>query len=236
MVLIRCTSINSQFTLNHTKSKQFTLPPHYWGGLALCCFGLWPDVTYAQIIKPEFFNGIEHPIFTLSHALLIIATGLLLGQAKGKTLPPHIQYLSLFCSLALGFTVAWFHPIPDLTLHALILTAIITLWVMINIKPFAIARWVLACIALCMIGLDSGWHLSPAVEYLYSNILWGAFGNGLSTFAYVISLSLFIKWFNQREWQDIAIRILASWIAAVVVISIARELSEPVWVWVPINT
>lgn len=236
MVLVRrIDRINSSSTLNNTKLKPFTLPPH-WGWLALCCVGLWPNASYAQIIKPEFFIGIERPFFTLSHAVLIVAVGLLLGQAKGKTLPPHIQYGCLFGSLLLGFGVAWFYRIPDLTLHTLILTTVIALWVMMNIKPFAIIRLILACIALCMMALDSYWHLSPAVQYLYSNILWGAFGNGLSIFAYVVCIRLFIAWFNKREWQDIAIRIMASWVVAVAVISLARELSEPVWVWVPVGT
>lgn len=209
-----------------------TSHPMLW--LLILC-GAWPSTSYAQI-APEFFIGLEYPLFTLSHALLIVGCGLLLGQAKKNIVKPHILYACLFVSLVIGFAITWFHPIPDLTLHALTLTLIITLWVMINIKPFAIARLILSCVALCLIGLDSNWHLSPAVHYLYSNILWGAFGNGLSTFAYVVCISLFIKWFNKREWQDIAIRVIASWTAAVAIISIASELSaEPTWVWVPVS-
>lgn len=137
-------------------------------------------------------------------------------------------------SLSVGFAVAWFYPVPNITPYLLVLTLLITLWVMINIKHIPVVRYIFACVAACMVALDSGWHLYETTTDLFFKNACAVLGTGLSVFAYVVCIRLFIKWFNKREWQNIAIRVLASWIAAVAVISIARELSsEPAWIWVP---
>lgn len=203
--------------------------------LVFFCFALWPSASYAQSLSFAFSRGIENPLFTLSHVVLIIATGLMLGQTKSQPIRPYTLYLGLAGALGMGFCVAWVFIIPDLTLYLLILTAFMTLWVMINIKPLPFVRVLCAYAAVCMIALDSGWHLYNTTSNLFLKNLCAILGTGISVFAYVVCIRLFIKWFNKKEWQGIAIRILASWVAAVVLISIARELSAPVWVWVPVK-
>jgi urease accessory protein len=156
----------------------------------------------------DFYAGMLHPVITIETVLPLVALSLLAGQQRRET---AIHLLAAFpASLIAGALLATLGSAPSyLGVLQLVLTAGVGLLV-------ALARhvpsWLLVVLGTAL-GVSVGW--ANAAE---------AFGQ-VSRFRFVAGLAvvglLLLVYGNglvrnlKREWTQIAVRVVGSWIAAV---------------------
>jgi urease accessory protein len=156
----------------------------------------------------DFYAGMLHPVITLETVLPLVALSLLSGQQQRET---AIHLLAAFpASLVAGALLATLGSAPSyLGVVQLVLTAGFGLLV-------AIARhlpsWLLIVLGTAL-GVSVGWVNAAEV---FGQVSGFRFVAGLA----VVGLLLLVYGNGlvrnlQREWAQIAVRVVGSWIAAV---------------------
>ena len=169
----------------------------------------------------NFYNGFLHPLFVPAHLLCLLAMGLLFGQQGPREHTPAI--LVFLAATVLGLLGTVF--IEPLAAENVLLTGAALLGLMIAAKrviPIYLSA-VLGTILGIVIGLDSGLEDLSGNERLAALL-----GSGIGIYMTLLYPMALADYFNKREWQQVAIRVLGSWIAAsaLLVLSLAAFLPQ----------
>lgn len=202
--------------------------------LSLC---LLPNMVFAHgVFKGlnSFYNGFLHPLFVPSQLITIIALGLFLGHQSYKG---HRSFFSFVLALLVGLILngiyagneklASYLIIENLTL-ALVITSLSASAVLIfNQKIPYVVAFLLLIIGGFLIGLDSIPPSEMITQKQFASEKWlFLFGVCVAVyFLFLYPLTL-AEVFKKAFWQKIAIRILASWIAASSLMVWAISLSK----------
>ncbi|MBN2801498.1 MAG: HupE/UreJ family protein [Deltaproteobacteria bacterium] len=186
--------------------------------LTILAFLLIPQIASAHApIKGinNFYNGIIHPLVVPAHLLGIIALGLLTGQqSKNITLAPRFFMGAILAGLLI-LSIGFNHDTETLVMLTGLTAALITV-----ISP-KLKTILLALIAI-LIGFFTGLDSSP--ESLTGQDLFMSLGGtflGASLTLFYISL-LVSK--AKRKWQQIGIRVTASWVFASILLVMTLNL------------
>jgi hypothetical protein len=165
-------------------------------------------------------GGLVHPLLTPTHALGLVALGLLIGQQPpGRRFAPQLSFALglagglLALALAVGETPA-----------ATVLLAAVAVSGVLVAAAFAVPLLLLGPLALLVgaaIGLDSPPEvisLEAAVAMLIGTAIGGA-----------LALALVVAGATRaaRDWQRLGLRVLGSWTAASALLAIAVRFARP---------
>jgi urease accessory protein len=166
-----------------------------------------------------FYSGVYHAAVVPSHVVALLAFGLLLGQGG---LQRHIQAL-IACSgaLLLGGAAARLGLAMELEVPVLLLAAATALWVVLD-RALPAAAWFGIAVAIGSgIGLGSTLEgLAPGGQWLALAGTWLGSTAGVALVANLADAA-------QRPWQRIALRVVASWLAAAALLVLALALLGP---------
>lgn len=160
-------------------------------------------------------NGLLHPLLMPSHLLILLALGLYGAQrsARGTRQPILIFTVAALAGLALTIP-NWFNEVPPWVLSAVAL-GITTLVALRASLPVAASSSIYALGALA-VTLDSGIEQAPLTVALKT-----LFGTFCAVLAIVTSTTFYLRQIPRKNWIKVAIRVLASWIAAIALLMIA---------------
>ena len=191
--------------------------------ILLVCFGVVDAQTglarTPESVSLSFFYGALHPLTVTHHLLALLAMGLLTGRQHEN----HVDK-ALIISLA-GIAIGLILAPPTVIGFALVLmlalSLLASLLVVIN---KAAASWLalpIVGVACIVLGLDS-----PAdPNQPFAHRLASQAGSWLGASAPIIYLSLLAR-NASKPWQDIAIRIGASWLSAVAMVVLVLKLTR----------
>lgn len=155
-----------------------------------------------------FLNGMLHPLLVPAHILLIIAVGLFFGQQRLSRI--HWALKLSVLAVAMGLVAAWFAPaIAELEMIILLGAAIIGLLIAIFPSLPLFFYLLIGMAAGFMIGLDSAQATLAGKDKLLMLL-----GSGMGIYflsLYPLGLSEYCR---HKTWQQIAVRVVGSWIAA----------------------
>lgn len=168
----------------------------------------------------EVGNGILHPLVTPSHAMLLLALSLMIGQKSPLELKANFRVFAPASALALALTTTgWVGPlgVPCAILGVLVIAP----WVAAEkTAPIPLAR-VLCAVAALLLGLDSPADPGTAAQTAKSLI-----GTWIGLNGVLGYLSICASHATGRPWARIALRVLASWLIAIAFLVLAFALRK----------
>jgi hypothetical protein len=192
------------------------------GGATFAISALWSAKALAHApIKNigTFYAYLLHPLVVLLHLLTVVALALLLGQ-QGRSAARR-GLCALILGLGTGLVAPW-RPGPALAEMALPAAALaVSLLVVAARRLPAFATMVLAFVSGVSIGLDS---TPEGLSGRELGIAYAGLVAGLALFATIFTgllLSL------TSGWAQVAIRVVAAWIAAATLLSASLALMPP---------
>ena len=178
--------------------------------LLLIFFLLTPEIALAHSpIKGigDFFNGMLHPVLVPAQVLVILALGLWFGQNK-----PAENQVSIFAYLfavITGLIATSLSPEYDVSIILLLGATAVGLLIISNMilpKPVYILSGIILGF---IIGFDS------AQDGLGAKAKWVAlFGSGVGIYFLLLYAMALSESLSKKAWQNIAVRVIASWISA----------------------
>ncbi|HKL64160.1 MAG TPA: HupE/UreJ family protein [Woeseiaceae bacterium] len=168
----------------------------------------------------EFYNGVLHPLLVPAHILLILATGLFLGQ-RG----PRENRLALPAFLLAGATglgLAGSGVAPD-TVRGFVLAGAMAMGLLTALgrrAPLALYPAAGAFAGL-FLGLDSAPEALAGRERILALV-----GTGVGLNLWLIYACGIADFFSKKPWQRIGLRILGSWVAASSILVLALTASS----------
>ncbi len=186
--------------------------------LAICCAAPTPGLAHVPFEGlNDLYNGLLHPVVVPAHLLLIIGAGLFLGKQGSGIVPPSLLVFSLFTGAGLLATLFSIKGGGEKSLLAL--AAITGLLTAVNFKIPMVLCLLVAALTGFLIGLDS------AQDVLVGRAKWfSLLGSGLGIcFLFLYPLA-FTDYFGDKNWQQIGVRIVGSWVAASAILVLALAL------------
>lgn len=166
----------------------------------------------------HFYGGFLHPLLLPAHALALAALGLLIGQQGLRHAESGLPAFGLGQFLGLG--AAWMEWTRGVPAPLFLFAAAIGGVAVAVSPPLPRGATAVAAVALgLLIGLDSGPDLAVARQRAMA--MAGTVLGALLALIYLIGMLEFLK----RPWQRIAVRVVASWIAAISILTFALAAS-----------
>ena len=169
----------------------------------------------------HFYNGFLHPLFVPAHLLCLLALGLLFGQQGPREHTPSI--LAFLAATVFGWVgTLFFDPFAAETV---LLAGAALLGLLIaarRVVPVYLSA-VLGAVLGVAIGLDSGLDELSGNQRLASLL-----GSGIGIYLLLLYPMALADYFGKRPWQQVAVRVMGSWIAAsaLLVLSLAILLPQ----------
>lgn len=168
----------------------------------------------------DFYSGMLHPLRVPSHALTLVAVALLVGQGGADRF--RLVGVAFLAGLALGLVLGGIGITPPgLETFLLALAGVAGLCVAAAWQPPQLIRAALAGLAALAIGIDS---LPESLATRGSIVLVAG------TVASVLFLPLLVAGATiepRRRWQEIGVRVVASWTAAAALMVLALIWAGP---------
>lgn len=172
---------------------------------------LWGRVAWAHSVDKrfgDFYGGVLHPLTALEHLLPIVALGLWAGQQKPTTARWALLFFPL--GMLLGAIAGVKLDQPDWVVGVNRASFIVLGLLVVGRIPCP--TWVLGAVGLAvggMHGFENTFGLEPSVtQYLF---IPGVAFTGLTLLSIVAALVVS----RQKPWQQVAVRVVGSWITAV---------------------
>ncbi|HSR81450.1 MAG TPA: HupE/UreJ family protein, partial [Hyphomicrobiaceae bacterium] len=166
-----------------------------------------------------FYGGLLHPLFVPTHAIAVLSLGLLIGQQM-----PHWRWpvaLAYAAGLGIGFAAMISAFSPRFSTEALLAaTAIVGALIAL---ARALPRLIVCALAIG-VGIALALDSSPGgISVREANvIIVGTFCGAVILLGMVLEVAALFR----REWQQLGVRILGSWIAASAVLVLTWQLAR----------
>ncbi len=162
----------------------------------------------------DFYGGIFHTLLVMAHVFPFIALSIVAGQQG-----PDLARKSLVAFLAalLAGAVTAFYTGPLTAVFYINIISLIVLGILAALS-FKLPRWFLYSIIM-FFGFTHGFQNGTELSQTQSPILFmtGLLTGGLILFSIIAALTISIK----KEWFQIALRVVGSWVAAIGLMMIA---------------
>ncbi|HZX24180.1 MAG TPA: HupE/UreJ family protein [Woeseiaceae bacterium] len=168
----------------------------------------------------EFYNGVLHPLLVPAHILLILATGLFIGQRGPRE--NRLALPAFFLAAAAGLALAGAGVAPD-TVGGLLLagtTAIGLLTAAGRRAPLPLYP-AAGAFAGFFLGFDSTPEALDGRERILALV-----GTGVGLNLWLIYACGIADFFSKKPWQRVGLRILGSWVAASSILVLALTASS----------
>jgi len=168
----------------------------------------------------EFYNGVLHPLLVPAHLLLILATGLFLGQ-RGVT-ENRLALPAFFLASVTGLLVTGLGLVTGsfsgyLLAGAMVIGLLTALGRRAPLPLYPAA----GAFAGLFLGLDSAPEALAGRERILALT-----GNGVGLSLWLIYACAIADFFSKKPWQRIGLRILGSWLAASSILVLALTASS----------
>jgi urease accessory protein len=184
--------------------------------LVAVAFLFWAGPAFAHLPIEGvggFYGGLLHPILVPAQALSVAALGLFIGRRPGRRIGLLIFAAALVAGL-LAIALAVELPVGSVMLAN---TALLGALVAAAWTPPPPLGWLLAAIAGATLALDSP---PQAITIREANVmLIGTAVGGCIAVAAVVTITRYLS----SAWQQLAIRVLGSWIAASAILVLAMS-------------
>lgn len=191
--------------------------------LLVAAAGLLPGTAHAHSPVEgmnEFYNGVLHPLLVPAQLLLILATGLFLGQRGPRE--NRLALPAYFLAAAAGLTAAGMDATPDaVQIFLLAGTMAIGLLTAIGRKPPLALYPAAGAFAGLFLGLDS----TPEALEGRDRVL-ALVGTGVGLNLWLIYACGIADFFSRKPWQRIGLRVVGSWVAASSILVLALTASS----------
>ena len=185
-------------------------------------FILLPEIALAHSpIKGIgfFLNGVLHPLLVPAQVIAIVALGLLYGQHQEDKNKKSV--LVFLMAIIAGLILTGLFITPDVSILLLIVATIIGLIVVIGLTLPQTMYIILAVTVGFIVGLDSA-----QTDLDTRSTIVSLFGSGVGIyFLFLYSMAL-SESLTHRQWQKIAVRIMASWLCASALMVLALRFSH----------
>lgn len=167
----------------------------------------------------EFYSGLLHPLFVPAHLLLVIASGLFVGQRGAKDNQPAL--FGFLAGVAVGLVAAGF-SVGD-RIEVFILAGGAAIGILVVARLDLNRFWCVSIVALAglLLGMDSTQDALSGKEKFAS-----LFGSGLGLYLLFLYPMALADMFTKRAWQTIGVRVIGSWIAASSLLVLALSFSS----------
>ncbi len=179
----------------------------FFRAAVVVAFLAWADPAFAHLPIEGiggFYGGLLHPILVPSHALSVLALGLFIGRQSERRVASLIFAAALVTGL-IAIALAVEMPAGNIMLAN---TALLGLLVAAAFAPLKPLGWLFAAIAGATLALDSP---PQAVSVAEANVM--LIGTALGACVAVAAVAEITSYLT-NAWQQLAVRVLASWIAA----------------------
>jgi hydrogenase/urease accessory protein HupE len=167
----------------------------------------------------NFYNGMLHPVLVPAHLLLLLATGLFIGQ---QGLSENRGALVVFLvATILGLVVASFSININLEVILLCIAAVTGILIAISPVVGLLGCSLIAAFVGFSLGADSGQVTMSGKEKLAT-----LFGSGVGIYLLVLYPMGLVDRFNDKAWQKIGVRVIGSWVAAASFMVLALSFSN----------
>ena len=190
----------------------------------LVCAGLAlllpvPALAHSSIAGiNHFYSGFLHPLFVPPHLILLLAISLLLGQQAHRL--AEVGFGLYMIGLSAALLLAGVGVRPDVQVLLLITAMAAGALVALGRPLFRLLCLGLSLLAGLFIGVDS------AHETLTGNDKWmSLLGSGLGVFFFSLYPLMLADYVKKTQWQQIAVRVLGSWIAAASILVLALSIA-----------
>jgi urease accessory protein len=191
-------------------------------GAIVASLSVLPTAAYAHSPVTglgTFYGYLLHPVSVLSHALLLIGTGLMLGQ-QGREIARR-GLPSFGCGLITALGLSRVVPVQGVAEHVLLVMGLVIVSpVIVDRRIPALLAMALATAAGFSIGLDSGPDTGGDSGNLLA--LAGVTLGALYPTLVLAGLSVGLA----KTWQRVGIRVAASWVAAACLLVLSLTLAS----------
>lgn len=168
----------------------------------------------------EIGNGALHPLMTPAHVLILLSLGLLLGQQVPLDLGKRLRVFAPVSAVALLITLTG--VMKEMNQAVLISMALcVAILVALEKKLPRFVPELLCALAAIVVGLDSGLETGSL-----GAILKTLAGTWLAVNALVFYIAICASNGANKQWAQIAIRVLGSWIIAISFMVLAFALKK----------
>lgn len=166
----------------------------------------------------DFYNGMLHPLRVPAHLLAVLAVGLLIGQQRSRALQPAaLAYLAATTTGLVGAGLGFVVGLQPLLLAGAAVCGLLVAW-----RP-VLPVWIgvaLGGLIGFAIGLDSG----PNLLELQAKIA-ALLGAGITVYLVFLYATALADRLSARHWQQVAVRVVGSWIAAIALLVLSLSLT-----------
>jgi hydrogenase/urease accessory protein HupE len=176
-----------------------------------------PIVVEAHTISKtvgDFYGGIMHTLLVMAHVFPLIALSIIAGQ-QGPVLAR--RGLGAFLTALFAGAVTAFYTGPIVAVFYVNMISFIVLGILAALS-LRLPRWFFYCIII-FFGFTHGFQNGMELTDVQSPTLFltGLLAGGLILFSIFAALTVSIK----KEWFQIALRVIGSWVAAMGLMLIA---------------
>ncbi len=159
-----------------------------------------------------------------AHLIVLVACGLLLGQqgAMHWRWAITVFVVSLLTGIGLGnggwFVLPWNNELP-------LLVIAISVGLLV-IVAYPLPRWLIAVVVLVaafLLGMDTVPVMLPGISP--RKLYWTLAGAAAGSFLLLLLASL-LGWLLHKIWEGIGVRVLASWVTASAVLTLALHMVQ----------
>lgn len=163
----------------------------------------------------SFLNGLVHPLSVPAHALFLVAAGLLISQRIPFRLREPMAAVGVGVALGLVLTT-WLPESEAVRVTLTGWTCLVGLAVVADWPRPRVVRAVLVGVGALLIGLDS----KPEAGLIGATVL-TLFGIGAAVTLVVANAAFYLSLRPERGWANVGLRVIASWITAIALMSLA---------------
>jgi hydrogenase/urease accessory protein HupE len=183
----------------------------------------WPGTALAH--SPieglgDFYNGMLHPVLVPAHLVALIAAGLLIGRQARE----HYQIgaAGFLAATTAGLLLAAFDP--PFRIDSLLLAWIAGSGLLLALTS-RLPAWIPAA-AGALLGLGIGVDSGQAMDDIGSRLA-ALTGSGVSVYLLFLYTLASADSLRKRHWQQVAVRVVGSWIAAGSLLALTLDVLGP---------
>lgn len=155
----------------------------------------------------NLYNGLLHPLFVPSHIILLVATGLVLGQQKAKDIGAAL--ICYILATILGCIISAYNFGADLQSTLLLLAAVFGVLTAANRSLNFYFRLLIGSLSGLLLSVDSGQADLIGAEKFVT-----LFGTWFGLFLFLALPFTLSDYCQRASWSRVFIRILGSWVTA----------------------
>ena len=162
-----------------------------------------------------FLQGLQHPLLSPSHLIILAALGILIGQQNR----PYRFIFSLIATVLIALASTRMYT-PNINIEMMLLSIAAIIGILIALK-LPLPHWLIFIITLSvavLISFDSAPVMIPGLRV--SKVYAGMVGTWTSISLITLVTSLLAMFIN-RFWQGIALRVMGSWVFASALMALA---------------